>query len=297
MRSNALREYGIPFFYGFALVGVFFIAAHFSGNGRKLPPVAIILSPHFDDAVLSLGGFIATRSSPVVVVTFFSGTPREAMQGGWDARSGFANSDEAVLARTEENARALARTGAYPLNLRYVDFQYNPERDPASREKMGQSVKKDLETILRDFSGSENISLYGPAEFGGEITHPDHKLLHDTFTAVAQEHTPDTRVRFFFYEDFPYIARYRAGTTTPLKTFLEKRSGLTLQETPLVVEANTLDIKIKAIEAYTSQQKAFESLGENIASAAREYARGRCATLAPRPFGCEVVYEILHPKP
>ncbi|MBI2476025.1 MAG: PIG-L family deacetylase [Candidatus Taylorbacteria bacterium] len=314
--SRFFKNYGVPFLLSFALVSGALWAIKFFNGANQLPPdIAIILSPHLDDAVLSLGGFMAERKTPVIVATFFTGKPSEAVRGGWDRLSGFKNSDEAMAARAKENLAALEKTGAYPLNLSYLDFQYGRDRNSVSGEKIAQSMKKDIETILGDLTDSAKISIYGPSEFGRKITHPDHKILHDAFTAVARENLGQKNLRFFFYEDFPYVARYEANGSTTLKNFLEEAGGFSLSEIPLPVGDAAFDTKIKAIGAYSSQDKAFESLGENIAQAVRDYARGRCRARLPSPFArpalrdgqarlpkpevsdsgqaCEVAYEIL----
>ncbi len=305
--SSFFKDCGLPFLWSFALViGVFLAVQSFSVINKLPQSIAIILSPHFDDAVLSLGGFMAERKTPIIVATFFTGKPSEVVRGSWDKLSGFKNSDEALAARSEENVRALGRIGAYPLNLSYLDFQYKRGRLSASGEKIVQSTKKDIETILKELSDSAEISIYGPAEFGPEITHPDHKILHDAFTAVAREKLGQKNLRFFYYEDFPYVARYESSGSTTLKKFLEEvNGGLALREIFLPIGSSALDAKIKTIGAYSSQDKAFESLGENIGAAARQYARGRCSALTRKPFtrpalrggqACEVVYEIEKPE-
>ncbi len=293
--DNFFKDCSVTFLLSFTLVSLFFWGTrHFVGG--KLPSAAIILSPHFDDATLSLGGFMAENNSPAVVATFFGGKPAETTEGSWDKLSGFRNSEEAVTARLQENARALAQTGAHPLNLHYVDFQYRGGRDAEAQKKLAELIEKDIGTIIESFSFVKEISVYGPAEFGPDITHPDHQTLHDTFVRIAREKSGDNspRIRFFFYEDFPYVARYRKSTATPLKTFLEeKNAGLKLRETPLSVSASALSKKLESIKAYASQEKAFESLGDDISADAKTFTESRCRKTRPTFYGCEVVYEIL----
>lgn len=296
-KNNRWKEYGAPFLFGFALVGGLFVVIEPWNEKAKLPEnVAIILSPHFDDAVLSLGGFMAKKENPLIVATFFADKPAFPVRGGWDEQSGFKNSDEAIATRVRENANALEQMGSHPLNLKYVDFQYRYERNQDSEEKLLKSMERDIETILDTFNSVENVSIYGPSEFGGKITHPDHKLVHDAFVKVANKKSgqnPLRRVRFFFYEDFPYIARYRESTTTPLKTFLEQNeSGISLREMPLTLSPAALDKKLESIRTYASQEKAFESLGNDIITDAKTFTENRCRKNQPAWNACEVVYEI-----
>ena len=140
-KNNYWKEYGMPFLFGFTFIGGLFVVIEPWNEQVKLPEdIAIILSPHFDDAVLSMGGFMAERKTPLIVVTFFSGKPSETFEGEWDERSGFKNSDEALATRVEENTLALGQVGAYPLNLRYVDFQYRYDRSSASEDKIRRSM-------------------------------------------------------------------------------------------------------------------------------------------------------------
>ncbi|MDO8482724.1 MAG: hypothetical protein Q7S86_02810 [bacterium] len=293
-KNNSWKEYGTPFLLGFALVGGLFMAIRPSNKEAKLPEdIAIILSPHFDDAVLSMGGFMADRKKPLIVATFFTEKPPEPVQAIWDSLSGFKNSDEAIAVRVEENVRALGRTGTHAINMKYLDFQYRHDRDPDSEEKILQSMEKDIKTILDTFGTVENVSIYGPSEFGPDITHPDHKLVHDAFFRVAREKSAQQNLRFFFYEDFPYVSRYQVSTTTPLQNFLlETNIGLTLRELELPLSPAELEEKIKSIKAYASQEKAFESLGADIVEETRTFTETRCKKTNPASLGCEVVYEI-----
>ncbi len=292
-KSAFWKEYGLPFLACFAVAGVFLFLINPFEEFRKIPAVAIVLSPHFDDGVLSLGGFMSESPAPVVVATLFAENPSEKIRSHWDTISGFASSAEAVAARTEENKLALERVGAHPLNLRYLDLQYRYGKNSAPREQIVQSVKKDIEIAIEAFSTAKEISIYGPAEFGSGITHPDHKIVHDAFTEVAREKSGAKNIRFFYFEDFPYVANFRNSTTTPLITFLEQENGgVSLRETPLSLTNAALDKKIQAIDAYSSQDKAFSALGENISAAAKTFAENRCKKLEPLWNACEVVYEI-----
>jgi LmbE family N-acetylglucosaminyl deacetylase len=87
-----------------------------------------VLSPHLDDAVLSLGATIAaaTRSGAFVrLLTVLGNDPDStAPAGPWDQRTGFRTVGEAARARREEDGRACAIVGADPVWLPYGDEQY-----------------------------------------------------------------------------------------------------------------------------------------------------------------------------
>jgi LmbE family N-acetylglucosaminyl deacetylase len=88
----------------------------------------VALSPHLDDAVLSVGAALwgAARSGArVTVVTAFAGDPASTLSAGpWDARCGFENAGEAARARRGEDRSACARIGAEPVWLPFQDEQY-----------------------------------------------------------------------------------------------------------------------------------------------------------------------------
>jgi LmbE family N-acetylglucosaminyl deacetylase len=93
-----------------------------------------VLSPHLDDAILSLGASIADAvrcGHEVSVVTVFAGNPEsEAPAGSWDARAGFPTEGAATRARRDEDRRACEVVGARPVWLPFGDSQYDGGRDP-----------------------------------------------------------------------------------------------------------------------------------------------------------------------
>lgn len=88
----------------------------------------VVVSPHLDDAALSLGATLARAArsgADVVVATVFAGDPAsDAPAGDWDGRCGFATLGEAATERRAEDARACATLGATPLWLSFADEQY-----------------------------------------------------------------------------------------------------------------------------------------------------------------------------
>src|ERR1700728_4929251 len=91
---------------------------------------AVILSPHFDDAVLSCWHVLASAGE-VLVVNVFAGEPPAETLGGWDELAGATDSAAAVRTRVEEDRQALARTGRTTVNLPFLDSQYRqPDQSP-----------------------------------------------------------------------------------------------------------------------------------------------------------------------
>ncbi|MEK9184873.1 MAG: PIG-L family deacetylase [Patescibacteria group bacterium] len=233
----------------------------------------IILSPHFDDAVLSLGGLIAKEKEKIIVATFFTDKPKNKITTYWDTISGFHNSDQAISDRIMENYNALMPFNVEIVNFGFLDNQY---RDNKDNFELKEKIVLDIEKII-DNLPNKDISIYGPSYFGEIITHPDHKLLHDVFIEVAKNRNSDTSLNFFLYEDFPYVERFRKeyGNIIPLSE-------------------NEIRAKIHAIGQYTSQVKAFKELNDNILRLAEHFTRTRCPRLPAEYKGCEVVHKI-HP--
>ncbi|MDQ4503283.1 PIG-L family deacetylase [Sinomonas sp. ASV322] len=73
----------------------------------------LVLSPHFDDAVLSCWSVIQDFGEAVDVVTMCGGAPDDGLSD-WDDTCGFSSGGEAAAARRNEEARALAgRVGSF----------------------------------------------------------------------------------------------------------------------------------------------------------------------------------------
>lgn len=87
----------------------------------------LVLSPHLDDAWLSAAALLQHR--PCEVWTVFAGAPIPARSTEWDARCGFADSDETVAARRAEDAAAFGDTGHQVRLLDLLDAAYHDGSD------------------------------------------------------------------------------------------------------------------------------------------------------------------------
>lgn len=89
------------------------------------PPGTVILSPHFDDAVLSLAGLIPQLPGPVTVVTVYGGEPgAHHPVSWWDSVCGFSTAGEAYRARRAEDERACGLLGVGSVALGHPDGPY-----------------------------------------------------------------------------------------------------------------------------------------------------------------------------
>ena len=129
-------------------------------NGR-----VVIVSPHLDDAVLSLGGWIATASkqgAAVKVVTVMAGDPKKDLPASkWDLRCGFEGQIQATEARRKEDAAACGVVGAAHEWLPFMNGVYQlPETD-------------DVWAALEPHLAWADFALLP----GCPLRHPDHHMV------------------------------------------------------------------------------------------------------------------------
>jgi LmbE family N-acetylglucosaminyl deacetylase len=133
----------------------------------------VILSPHFDDAVLSCWHVLASARD-VLVVNVFAGEPPAGALGWWDRLAGATDSADALRMRIEEDRQALALAGRTAVNLPFLDSQY---RQPD--QTTGEIVEA-LRAVL-----AAGARLYAPASLGDH--HPDHTAVRSAALALHAE--------------------------------------------------------------------------------------------------------------
>jgi LmbE family N-acetylglucosaminyl deacetylase len=154
-----------------------------------MDPDAIILSPHFDDAVLSCWNLLA-GAGEVLVVNVFAGEPPAGTLGWWDRLAGASDSVAAVRARIEEDRQALALAGRAAVNLPFLDSQYR-QSDQASGE-----IEQALRGVL-----IKDARVYAPASLGDH--HPDHTAVRAAALALHAEGANVT-----LYADLPHATLF-----------------------------------------------------------------------------------------
>jgi GlcNAc-PI de-N-acetylase len=148
-------------------------------------PDTVILSPHFDDAVLSCWDLLA-GAGEVLVVNVFAGEPPAGALGWWDRLAGASDSAAAVRTRIEEDRQALALAGRRTVNLPFLDSQYRQD-DQAPGE-----IVEALRGVL-----AANARIYAPAGLGDH--HRDHTAVRDAALAL---HAQGANVAL--YADLPH---------------------------------------------------------------------------------------------
>lgn len=189
-----------------------------------------IISPHLDDAVLSLGQFIQTDHA--MVITVFAGAPEKGTLSDYDRDTGFDDSARAIQYRRQEDQRAMELVGATPVHWNYLDRQY---LEPPNRKQM----RNDLAQALR------NGGAYVPLGIG----HPDHRLVARECRNAT---TTFAHVTLFLYEELPYRVEHPEQVAEMLQEVRDEGWSLTPHH-PQPGGAEPLLVKCKAIAAYKSQ--------------------------------------------
>jgi LmbE family N-acetylglucosaminyl deacetylase len=208
--------------------------------GAELDRV-VVVSPHFDDAVLGCGHLLAAHPGSAVV-TVMGGRPPAYPDpvSPWDAWGGFGAGDDVVAARRLEDEAALAVLGADHAWLDFADFQY---LEPGTYTP--EQVAEPLEAAI---VGCAPAAVFFP--FG--LANPDHVLTHDATRLVRDRHP---ELAWFCYEDqgYKHIPGMLAWRVSSLF-----RAGL--WPTPAVVGIVTdPEPKRRALACYASQIPALEN--------------------------------------
>ena len=147
----------------------------------------IVISPHLDDAVYSVGQTIAGKGA--TVATVFAAYPKVPVETTYDTSAGFASSADAVKARRLEDFTACAALDAHAIHGPFLDRPYRTEPvDPAAITAWLHEIVADHEQIVVPLG----------------IHHPDHLLVADLALNVALT----TKAEILVYEELPYRVQY-----------------------------------------------------------------------------------------
>ena len=142
------------------------------------PP--IVVSPHFDDAVLSCWHVL--EGGAATVATVFSATPPAGITGWWDRLTGAEDSVARMEERRREDANALSLAGVEGVGLDLLDEQY----------RANGSVPALADALARATRGAG--AVYAPI---GLFLSADHRLVRDAALALDRE--------LRLYADHPHI--------------------------------------------------------------------------------------------
>jgi LmbE family N-acetylglucosaminyl deacetylase len=204
---------------------------------------AVLIQPHFDDGCLSMGQFLAGRPG-VTVATVFAGLPRDPeQQTDYDKLCGFADANEALTSRAEEDRLALMHLKAKPVRFDHSDNQYG-------ETTRYEDIVRDIKTLLERRKPELVLGPLG-------LLHPDHQLTRH----AVLEATRDTSIPVYVYEELPHRVSHPVAVGEALT---ELRShGYIL--TPAFVGTGPLSDKLEALVCYRSQLPLFENHHEYLA--------------------------------
>ena len=198
--------------------------------GRRV----VVVSPHLDDGVLSLGAAIAAWSragARVELLTVLGCDPAsEAPAGGWDRRGGFATEGASARARREEDRRACAILGATPVWLPFGSVDYERHADE-------EEVRR---AAVEAVGAADRVLLPG-----SPLSHPDHEWLVRTLVADGLD-----RESVALYAEQPYTRR--AGAVPQAPPWLSSPVGAS-SFAPVPTGLRDRRAKWRAIRCYRSQ--------------------------------------------
>jgi LmbE family N-acetylglucosaminyl deacetylase len=209
----------------------------------RLADRTAVLSPHLDDAVLSLGAGIARATgegAEVRIITVLAGDPfSDAAAGPWDRAGGFRSAREAAEARRGEDLEACSIVGAQPVWLPFGDSNYG----------RGASDNEIWAAVVDAVRGADLVVI--PRS---PLTHVDHAWLANLVVAKRAS-LPSCAL----YVEQPYA--YHAGGRTIQKPPAKLRG---LAPTPLAWQALPVTsihrrAKRRAMRSYGSQLRRLSS--------------------------------------
>lgn len=228
-------------------------ARHGGNNVVSAMSTTTILSPHVDDAVLSLWGVLAGPGE-VAVLNVFDGVPEgQHAIGWWDRVTRAADPVARADERRAEDRAALALVGRDSRSLGFVDEQYR------NGDRNGEPTLEAIVDCIARVLPRESAVL-APAALG---EHPDH-----TRTRTAALELRERGFQVSLYADIPHATAHgwpawiagasgeRDSDATARWERSMKDTGLSLRQ--LAPEVRALDAseqtrKLEAIDCYRSQ--------------------------------------------
>jgi len=167
----------------------------FRSDTAPFGETTVVVSPHLDDAVFSLGASLcraARQGMNVTVLTVLAGNPDSSESAGWwDAQAGFRTAGEANTARRQEDARACSILGVIPRWLSFEESQYGRSPD--------NEVVAGLDSELQH----AGLILLP----GSPLAHPDHKWVNGL---VLERLRPKNRVMLYLEQPYALWQDHRA---------------------------------------------------------------------------------------
>jgi LmbE family N-acetylglucosaminyl deacetylase len=223
----------------------------------------VVVSPHLDDAIWSLGatlGDVAARGVDVVNLTVFAGDPDSAeLPSDWDRKAGFSSAGAAARRRREEDALACAALGVTPFWLSFPDLPYASDRSGVWACMKPVLARADL--------------VLAPAF---PLVHPDHVFV----SGLISEHR-DELGEVAGYVEQPYAEMEWFGARALPAT----DGNASLRWVPMQVSSRAWLRKQRAAFAYRSQLRAFARPSARLLARTALYELGRGGEYIGFPLG------------
>jgi len=205
---------------------------------ERLRGRVVVVSPHLDDAVMSLGATIAWAAqagAKIDVLTVFTCIPSSgALAGPWDKSCGYDTEGEQATARREEDRQACLVLGAQP---RWLNFGAEPYERRGSEDDIWSAVQaatQEADLVLLP---------------GFPLLHPDHAFLSELLLrkGIAGRRT-------VLYAEQPYAYTHNmAPQGAEVAPALKAVIGPAISWTRVRTERAHRQAKLKAVRCYGSQ--------------------------------------------
>jgi LmbE family N-acetylglucosaminyl deacetylase len=198
----------------------------------------VVISPHLDDAVLSLGATLAhavESGATVEVLTVFAcALGSSAPTDDWDRKSGFTTEGQAAQQRRIEDKTACSILGVAP---RWFDFGAQPYDRRASMEEV-------VSAVVAATAGADTVLVPG-----FPLAHADHAAL----TNGLLSHGLSCR-SLGLYAEQPYSFDRSATPAGPVQAMPAAHVGNgTLTWQRACAERRHRQLKMQAVKQYRSQ--------------------------------------------
>jgi LmbE family N-acetylglucosaminyl deacetylase len=192
----------------------------------------LVISPHLDDAVLSVGEVIAAHDDVVVATVFAGNHPSPHLLTAYDKTTGFDTSQAAMERRRGEDVRAMHVLDATPMHGDFLDQQYGVEQDRAAIHTWVKELADDADDVLVPLG----------------IMHPDHLVVGAETREATRFHD-----NVWMYEELPYRVQYPENVAASMAVM--RKDGWTMElGNPFPTPPDSLlHRKIAAMECYRSQ--------------------------------------------
>jgi LmbE family N-acetylglucosaminyl deacetylase len=198
----------------------------------------IVVSPHFDDAILSLGSSIAHaahRGAKIEVLTVFADIPTsDAPASPWDRRCGFLTEGQAASARREEDARACSTVGAEP---RWLNFGCESYDRRGSEDDIWSAVTLAI-------GGADSVIIPG-----FPLVHADHVCLSKL---LLRKGLKGKRVALYVEQPYAFYLK-KAGRRLAMTPSLMPMIKDPLEWTRVRAARVHRRAKLQAVRCYRSQ--------------------------------------------